>query len=85
MQHTKPDPIRSCHSFHLAIARALLKRPPILIFDEATSNLDDEAANAIGETINQLKERVTILLIAHKLPASIEAVETFNLDREVSK
>jgi subfamily B ATP-binding cassette protein HlyB/CyaB len=69
----------------IAIARALLKRPPILIFDEATSNLDDEAANAIGETINQLIGRVTILLIAHKLPASVEAMKTFNLDREVSK
>ncbi len=69
----------------VAIARALLKRPPILIFDEATSNLDDEAANAIGETINQLKGRVTILMIAHKLPANIEAVETFNLDRTASK
>ncbi|MEK6212281.1 MAG: hypothetical protein AABM64_18300 [Pseudomonadota bacterium] len=67
------------------MARALLKRPPILMFDEATSNLDDEAANAIGETINQLKGRVTILLIAHKLPASVEAVETFNIDREVKQ
>jgi len=69
----------------IAIARALLKRPPILIFDEATSNLDDEAANAIGETINQLKGCVTILFIAHKLPASIESVESFNQGREVRK
>ena len=63
----------------IAIARALLKRPPILIFDEATSNLDDETANAFGETINQLRGRVTILMIAHKLPPSIEAVATLNL------
>jgi subfamily B ATP-binding cassette protein HlyB/CyaB len=69
----------------IAIARALLKRPPILIFDEATSNLDDETANAFGETINQLKGRVTILLIAHKLPVSIEAIETFNLGRGKSE
>jgi subfamily B ATP-binding cassette protein HlyB/CyaB len=69
----------------IAIARALLKRPAILIFDEATSNLDDETANAFGETINQLRGRATILMIAHNLPASIAAVETFNLDREVSR
>ncbi len=69
----------------IAIARALLKRPPILIFDEATSNLDDETANAFGETINQLRGRATILMIAHKLPTSIEVVETFNLDRNVRK
>ncbi len=66
----------------IAIARALLKRPPILIFDEATSNLDDEAARAVGDTINQLKGRVTILLIAHKLPASVEEVQTFNIGRD---
>jgi subfamily B ATP-binding cassette protein HlyB/CyaB len=68
----------------IAIARALLKRPLILIFDEATSNLDDEAANAIGGTINQLRGKVTILLIAHKLPTSVEVVETFNLATEAS-
>jgi subfamily B ATP-binding cassette protein HlyB/CyaB len=63
----------------IAIARAILKRPPILIFDEATSSLDEEAANAIGETIKQLKGQVTILLIAHKLPASLRDVETITL------
>src|SRR6185295_12431135 len=63
----------------IAIARALLKRPPILIFDEATSNLDDEAANAIAETINQLRGKVTILIIAHILPKSIEATETLHI------
>ncbi len=63
----------------IAIARALLKRPPILIFDEATSGLDEVTANAFGETINQLRGRATILLIAHKLPASIEAIEKVSL------
>ena len=63
----------------IAIARALLKRPPILIFDEATSNLDDETANAFGETINQLRGRATILMIAHKLPGSIETMKTISL------
>ena len=63
----------------IAIARALLKRPPILIFDEATSNLDDETATAFGETINQLKGKVTILMIAHKMPVGVEEIEKWVL------
>jgi subfamily B ATP-binding cassette protein HlyB/CyaB len=63
----------------IAIARALLKRPPILIFDEATSNLDDETANAFGETVNQLRGHATILMIAHKLPESTTYIEKFHL------
>ena len=69
----------------IAIARALLKRPPILIFDEATSNLDDETANAFGETVNQLRGKVTILLIAHKLPASIRDLQTLSLAAQASR
>jgi ATP-binding cassette, subfamily B, bacterial HlyB/CyaB len=64
----------------IAIARALLKRPPILILDEATSSLDDAAANAIGETINALRGQATILLIAHTLPASIRDIQAVLID-----
>jgi ATP-binding cassette, subfamily B, bacterial HlyB/CyaB len=63
----------------IAIARALLKRPAILIFDEATSNLDDETAMAFGETINQLKGKATILMIAHKLPKNLHDIEAVSL------
>ncbi len=63
----------------IAIARALLKRPPILVFDEATSNLDEDTANAFGETINALMGKTTIILIAHKLPASIRDIRTISL------
>jgi len=59
----------------IAIARALLKRPSILIFDEATSSLDEQTANEFGETINELKGRATILVIAHKLPATIRQTQ----------
>jgi subfamily B ATP-binding cassette protein HlyB/CyaB len=65
----------------IAIARALLKRSKILIFDEATSNLDEETANAFGETINALRGKATIILIAHNLPSSIGELETIELGR----
>jgi ATP-binding cassette, subfamily B, bacterial HlyB/CyaB len=56
----------------LAIARALLKGPKILIFDEATSSLDQQTAEQVGRTINALKGKVTILFIAHALPKTLQ-------------
>jgi ATP-binding cassette, subfamily B, bacterial HlyB/CyaB len=58
----------------------LLKRPAILIFDEATSDLDDETAMAFGENINQLKGKATILMIAHKLPKNLQKIDTVSLN-----
>ena len=55
----------------LAIARALLKRPRILIFDEATSNLDQDTAEQFARTINRLKGKVTMLFIAHFMPKEL--------------
>ncbi len=52
----------------LAVARALLKGPKILIFDEATSDLDCTTAEQFAQTINQLKGKITILFISHQLP-----------------
>lgn len=51
----------------LAIARALLRNPDVLIMDEATSNLDSITENNIQETINKLSENMTCVIIAHKL------------------
>lgn len=51
----------------IAIARALLKKAPILIFDEATSALDSETENIIQKTISSIKGTRTIILIAHRL------------------
>lgn len=51
----------------LAIARALLKKPELLLLDEATSALDAESEEHIRATINELKGRCTILVIAHRL------------------
>ena len=51
----------------LAIARALLKNPPLLILDEATSHLDAESEHLITEALERLCQARTVLLIAHRL------------------
>ena len=56
----------------IAIARALLKRPRILIFDEATSSLDSAVAEQFARTVNHFKGRVTMLFIAHQLPKGLQ-------------
>lgn len=56
----------------LAIARALIKQPRILIFDEATSSLDVATAEHFCATINQLKGRVTMIFITHALPKNLQ-------------
>jgi subfamily B ATP-binding cassette protein HlyB/CyaB len=63
----------------LAIARALLKRPMILIFDEATSNLDHETAEQFVKTINGLKGKVTMLFITHQLPKGLNVDEVVRI------
>jgi ATP-binding cassette subfamily C protein len=50
----------------LAIARALIHEPRLLILDEATSNLDPEAQEAIVETVSHLKSQVAVLAVAHQ-------------------
>jgi ATP-binding cassette subfamily C protein len=50
----------------LAIARALIHEPRLLILDEATSNLDPEAQEAIVETVAHLKSQVAVLAVAHQ-------------------
>lgn len=55
----------------IAIARALIRKPSILIFDEAVSSLDSESSKVIGETINKLKGKMTILFITHALLENI--------------
>jgi subfamily B ATP-binding cassette protein HlyB/CyaB len=68
----------------LAIARALLKGPKILIFDEATSSLDPQTADQIGRTINALKGKATILFIAHALPRTLQPDHVVRIGEKLS-
>ena len=51
----------------LSIARAFLKNPPIIIFDEATSSLDNESERAVQNSLERLMKNRTTLVIAHRL------------------
>jgi subfamily B ATP-binding cassette protein HlyB/CyaB len=63
----------------IAIARALLKRPKILLFDEATSNLDHPTAEQFAKTVNGLRGKATMLFITHALPATLKVDKVFRL------
>ncbi|WP_129643210.1 peptidase domain-containing ABC transporter [Peristeroidobacter agariperforans] len=65
----------------IAIARALLKRPKVLIFDEAISSLDAHTAEQFGKTINSLKGRVTIVFITHQLPRSLKLDAVYEIGK----
>ena len=65
----------------LAIARALLKNPPILILDEATSSLDAESETAVQEALNRLLENRTTFVIAHRLSTILDADQILFLEQ----
>jgi len=69
----------------LAIARAVLKRPKVLLFDEATSSLDQHTAERFAQTVNKLKGVATIVFIAHHLPKGLAVDEVFTLGAEKAK
>src|SRR5512141_1518012 len=65
----------------LAIARALLRDPPIRILDEATSALDTESERLVQEAVDRLLEGRTVFVIAHRLSTIVHADQILVLER----
>ncbi|MCB1858124.1 MAG: ABC transporter ATP-binding protein/permease [Gammaproteobacteria bacterium] len=65
----------------IAIARAILKRPRILVFDEATSSLDTKTEQAIQATLGEVAENHTTLVIAHRLSTVVDADRILVMDK----
>jgi ATP-binding cassette, subfamily B, heavy metal transporter len=64
----------------VAIARTLLKDPPVLVLDEATSALDSRTEASIQATLNQVAAKRTTIIIAHRLSTITDADEILVLD-----
>jgi ABC-type transport system involved in Fe-S cluster assembly fused permease/ATPase subunit len=64
----------------VAIARTLLKNPPILVLDEATSALDSRTEDAIQETLDRVAQSRTTIMIAHRLSTIVNADQIVVLD-----
>lgn len=64
----------------VAIARTVLKNPPILIFDEATSALDSKSEKAIQAELRQIARNHTTLVIAHRLSTVVDANQILVMD-----
>ncbi|MBT3671852.1 MAG: ABC transporter ATP-binding protein/permease [Porticoccaceae bacterium] len=65
----------------VAIARTILKRPPILVFDEATSSLDSKSERSILSALQEISQGHTSMVIAHRLSTVIDSDRIVVLDR----
>ena len=65
----------------VAIARTILKRPPILVFDEATSSLDSKSERSILSALQEISQGHTSMVIAHRLSTIVDADRIVVLDQ----
>ncbi len=65
----------------ISLARAILKNPPILILDEATSAVDNETEAAIQRSMQKIAQNRTLLVIAHRLSTIVKADTIYVLDK----
>ena len=64
----------------LSIARAMLKKSPIILLDEATSSLDSETENKIQKAITYLTKNRTTIVIAHRLSTILNSDKIYVID-----
>lgn len=65
----------------VAIARTILKRPPIMVFDEATSSLDSQSERAILEALKEIAQGHTSFVVAHRLSTIMDADTIIVMDQ----
>jgi ATP-binding cassette subfamily B protein len=65
----------------LAVARALLRRPAILLLDESTSNLDGVTENVVRDLIERTAQDCTLVVVAHRLAIVVDSDVILVMDR----